>query len=381
MTAQKSTLLFRAKVDSESNFSENNETALQAEVISEPIFERMIRFERRRTERSGRQFILVLIGCDLFRSRAERLFLSNVITALTSNTRETDILGWYEREATLGLLMTEIGSADRVTLSVIKEKITTGVRRSVAPEKFALLSFQFRVFPQEVEKTSDTDRNQVHFPDVHRCQKYSSLSKRVMKRGIDVVGSLFALILFMPVFSLIAIIVKLTSPGPVLFCQKRVGRYGKEFDFYKFRTMYANNDPSIHQEYISKLIAGDLIAKDGLYKISNDPRVTPFGHFLRKTSLDELPQFMNVLKGDMALVGPRPPLPYEFERYQTWHKRRVLEIKPGLTGPWQVDGRSRTTFDEMVRMDLRYAIERSTWGDIKLLLRTPIAMFSGRGAC
>jgi lipopolysaccharide/colanic/teichoic acid biosynthesis glycosyltransferase len=145
--------------------------------------------------------------------------------------------------------------------------------------------------------------------------------------------------------------------------------------------MYSNNDPSIHKEYVSKLIAGGLDAKDGVYKISNDPRVTRFGRFLRRTSLDELPQFVNVLKNDMSLVGPRPPLPYEFERYKTWHKRRVLELKPGLTGPWQIAGRSRTTFDEMVRMDLRYALDRSLWMDIKILLQTPLAMFSGRGAC
>jgi lipopolysaccharide/colanic/teichoic acid biosynthesis glycosyltransferase len=167
----------------------------------------------------------------------------------------------------------------------------------------------------------------------------------------------------------------------MFFCQKRVGRYGKEFNFYKFRTMYAGNDPRIHHEYVARLIAGDLAESNGVYKIVNDPRITPLGRFLRKTSLDELPQFVNVLKDDMSLVGPRPPLPYEFERYQTWHKRRVLELKPGLTGLWQVEGRSRTTFDEMVRMDIRYAIERSFWIDIKILLQTPAAMFTGKGAC
>jgi lipopolysaccharide/colanic/teichoic acid biosynthesis glycosyltransferase len=185
----------------------------------------------------------------------------------------------------------------------------------------------------------------------------------------------------MPLFVILAILVKLTSRGPVLFCQKRVGRYGKEFNFYKFRTMYTGNDPRIHQEYVTKLIAGDLNESSGVYKIVNDPRITPVGRFLRKSSLDELPQFFNILKNDMSLVGPRPPLPYEFERYQTWHKRRVLELKPGLTGLWQVEGRSRTTFDEMVRMDLRYAIERSLWVDVKIILQTPSAMFSGRGAC
>jgi lipopolysaccharide/colanic/teichoic acid biosynthesis glycosyltransferase len=133
------------------------------------------------------------------------------------------------------------------------------------------------------------------------------------------------------------------------------------------------------------MIAGQSVARAdssqyGIYKIVNDPRVTPLGRFLRRSSLDELPQFFNVLKGDMSLVGPRPPLPYEFERYFTWHRRRVLEIKPGITGLWQICGRSKTSFDEMVRLDLRYAREWSLWLDLKILLETPIAVIFRAGA-
>lgn len=162
-----------------------------------------------------------------------------------------------------------------------------------------------------------------------------------------------------------------------------MGQYGIQFCFYKFRTMYVDNDPQIHRDYVSKLIAGEgeLGKGKGIYKLVDDPRITTIGRFLRKTSLDELPQFINVLMSDMSLVGPRPPLPYEYERYQIWHRRRVLELKPGLTGLWQVQGRSRTTFDEMVRLDLRYANIRSLWVDFKILMRTPAAMLSGRGAC
>ena len=200
---------------------------------------------------------------------------------------------------------------------------------------------------------------------------------------MDIFGSVAALIAFLPAFAIIALLVKLTSKGPVLFCQKRVGQYGREFNFFKFRTMYVDNDSEIHREYVTKLIAGgaDLGQGKGVYKLVNDPRITALGRFLRKTSLDELPQFVNVLKNDMSLVGPRPPLPYEYERYKVWHKRRVLELKPGLTGLWQVEGRSRTTFDEMVRMDIKYASTSSLWIDIKILWQTPAAMFSGRGAC
>jgi len=154
----------------------------------------------------------------------------------------------------------------------------------------------------------------------------------------------------------------------------------------KFRTMHTNVDDTLHHDYVTKFIKASVNAatdtgKPALFKMANDPRVTPIGHFLRKTSLDELPQLWNVLRGDMSLVGPRPPLPYEVELYKPWHCRRVVDAKPGITGLWQVTGRSRTTFDEMVRLDLRYARTRSLWTDIKILLQTPAAVIAGKGAC
>lgn len=190
-----------------------------------------------------------------------------------------------------------------------------------------------------------------------------------------------------PLFAIIAPLIKLSSKGPVFFCQKRVGRYGKAFTFIKFRSMYANNDSSIHREYVKKLICQSESAarncdsqKPEVFKIQNDPRVTPVGRFLRKTSLDELPQLINVLKGDMSLVGPRPPIPYELENYDLWHRRRVLGMKPGITGVWQVEGRSRTTFDDMVRMDIYYVTHWSLFLDLKLLLKTPLAVLTSKGA-
>ena len=345
------------------------------------IHPEMLRLERRRTERSGRAFMFVLISCDEFRSKGEDILLDRVIAALSQATRETDTLGWYESGVTLGILMTEIGEPNPITIDIITQRIRRAVQSEVAMEEFRSISFQFRLFPQEVEKSSSNDDNHIHYPDITRPNRSNQKWGAVLKRSLDIIGSLTALLLFMPMFLIIAVLVKLTSRGPILFCQKRVGRYGKEFTFYKFRTMSPDNDSRIHQEYVAKLIAGDVSRSTGVYKLVNDPRITPLGRFLRKSSLDELPQFFNVLKNDMSLVGPRPPLPYEFERYRTWHKRRVLELKPGLTGLWQVEGRSRTTFDEMVRMDLRYAIQQSFWFDLKILLQTPSAMFSGRGAC
>jgi lipopolysaccharide/colanic/teichoic acid biosynthesis glycosyltransferase len=148
----------------------------------------------------------------------------------------------------------------------------------------------------------------------------------------------------------------------------------------KFRTMKVDADESIHKQYVTQFIHDGVAAEGGVFKIVNDPRITSIGHFLRRASLDELPQFWNVFQGDMSLVGPRPPLSYEVENYKRWHRRRLLEAKPGITGLWQVTGRSRTTFEDMVRLDLRYAKSHTVWTDVKILLATPRAVITGKGA-
>jgi lipopolysaccharide/colanic/teichoic acid biosynthesis glycosyltransferase len=191
---------------------------------------------------------------------------------------------------------------------------------------------------------------------------------------------LSALFLLSPLFLLISLLLKLTSPGPVFYRQKRLGELGVAFTFLKFRSMHVANDSKIHRDFTQNLIRGNSGVLNGVYKIQNDPRITGLGRILRASSLDELPQFINVLMGQMSLVGPRPPIPYEFECYQLWHRRRILEARPGITGLWQVHGRSRTSFDEMVRMDLQYIKNRSLWVDLKILLKTPFAMVGGRGA-
>ena len=205
----------------------------------------------------------------------------------------------------------------------------------------------------------------------------------MLKRAIDIFGSLLALIVLSPVFLAIALLIKLTSKGPVLFRQGRLGQFAKAFDCLKFRSMYANNDPKIHEAFMKEMIGGNARTNgEGkpVYKMKDDPRITSIGKFIRRTSLDEFPQFINVLKGEMSLVGPRPPLAYEYREYDVWHRRRVLEIKPGITGLWQVHGRSRVSFDEMVRLDLRYARRWSLGLDLQILLKTPAAVVSGDGA-
>ncbi|MCL4488748.1 MAG: sugar transferase [Chloroflexi bacterium] len=239
------------------------------------------------------------------------------------------------------------------------------------------------------------------------------------KRFVDVILAILILIVLLPLFVLIALCIRLDSRGPVIFRQTRTGAnrrrrerrnqgywrlagpaerrsrkdrrqenepFGKPFTFYKFRTMHVDCDPEIHrqfaQRFVKNQIPGDCGGKhvDSLaYKMDRDPRVTRVGCLLRRTSLDELPQLFNVLKGEMSLVGPRPPLPYEVQHYQEWHKER-LAVLPGITGLWQIRGRSRVPFDKMVSMDLYYIDHMSLSLDLQILLLTPWAVVSGKGA-
>jgi exopolysaccharide biosynthesis polyprenyl glycosylphosphotransferase len=264
-------------------------------------------------------------------------------------------------------------------------RVSEILRDHLSLEQFNRVSFSFHVFPEEWDKDSKKPSNPVFYPDSGKRGNKRQIAG-ALKRAIDMLGSILALILLAPVFLTIALAVKMSSKGPVFFRQRRIGQNGRPFVFYKFRSMFVGNDASVHKEYVKKLIAGKAERNGsnnnghGVFKLTSDSRITRIGAFLRRTSLDELPQFYNVLKGEMSLVGPRPPVPYEVENYDLWHRRRVLEAKPGITGLWQVSGRSRVTFDEMVRLDLRYARSWSPWMDIKILIRTPLAVVSGEGA-
>ena len=351
------------------------------EISPENVFLQTLRQEVRRTERSGRPFALALIRSEGFGDKTAGRIVHSLSAGISASIRETDWLGWYEQNETLGIVLTEIGEANAAKLELLAQKISRAMQQAVSEREFNRLSLSVRFVPQHANKSADVRWEGDIYRHLHRKQTPETPAE-IVKRAIDLVGSLIALILLLPAFALIAASVKLTSRGPVFYCQQRVGQYGRLFNFYKFRSMYTNNDPGLHRDYVTKLIEGAKHAQqpNGMYKLVNDPRVTPVGRFLRRSSLDELPQFFNILRGDMCLVGPRPPLPYEVEHYRTWHRRRVLDIRPGLTGLWQVKGRSRTTFDEMVRMDLHYARTRSLWMDIKIILKTPTAMFSGTGA-
>ena len=360
------------------------------EVLSEGAFHRMISLERRRSERSQRPFVLLLIdtGRNHPGDKQGRVLL-DMLSALQGATRETDVTGWYTANSVVGVMFTEIVLDNNAVLSTILSRIGAVLRGQLDTDQFSRIKFSFHVFPDDWNsQDQDMERpsNPTLYPDLEKRQRSNRLG-RATKRMIDVVGSLTLLAMLSPILFIIAVVIKLTSRGPILFRQKRIGEHGTPFTFLKFRSMYINNDSSEHKEYVRQLIAGQAEKKPangnggGVFKLTNDPRITPVGRILRRSSLDELPQLINVLHGEMSLVGPRPPVPYEVEAYATWHRRRLLEAKPGITGLWQVYGRSRVEFDDMVRLDLRYARDCSPLLDLKILLQTPRAVMGGDGAC
>jgi len=202
-----------------------------------------------------------------------------------------------------------------------------------------------------------------------------------VKRAMDLFFSALVLVVGAPLFLFLALAVRCSSRGPVFFRQTRLGKNGIPFTFYKFRTMHHNNDESVHRSFAQSFINGKMESRQGgrVFKMISDPRVTRIGTFLRQSSLDELPQFWNILKGEMSLVGPRPPIHYELDHYQDWHKDR-LKAKPGLTGLWQVSGRSRVPFDEMVMLDLHYITHWSLAMDLRIIFKTIPVLLKGDGA-
>jgi lipopolysaccharide/colanic/teichoic acid biosynthesis glycosyltransferase len=356
-------------------------------VLNPEAFRRMITLERKRSERSRKPFILLLLDMGDRPSDKNGKILGKISSVLSSSTRDTDVTGWYSKECVVGVMFTEIAAEDSASIpGTIITRVTDTLRSNLALEQFNRVRISFHVFPEQWDHEDHSgSSNPTLYPDLSQREEGKKVF-RVLKRVMDLVGSAAALIFFLPVFLAIASAIKLASEGPVFFRQRRIGQHGKSFVFLKFRSMRVNNDAAIHKAYVQKLIAGKAEKQPsngtgkGVYKLTHDPRITKVGAFLRKTSLDELPQFINVLRGEMSLVGPRPPLPYEVEAYAIWHRGRLLEAKPGITGLWQVSGRSRVNFDDMVRLDLRYARTWSPWTDMKILCRTPGAVVFGSGA-
>ena len=370
------------------------------EILEKSEFTELVRYERERSERTNRPFSLINIDFTKIKGNNNARFFKEIIKTIEPSIRILDRVGWIKKN-TVGILLpeTEIAGANFVS-EKFKNKLKERLR-----EKSSLLDFVVSTYPG----IPDFDAKNIHSnetkilscspPEIHKieysskvlmsesghisldptyCLDLSAIALRedwqlVIKRLIDIAGALFGIIIFSPLMLIIAAAVKLTSKGPLFFRQERMGYQGKKFPFLKFRSMYIGNDENIHREYVKKLIQGNnkeinMGSEDQpCYKMKKDPRITPLGKILRKSSMDELPQFFNVLIGQMSLVGPRPPIPYELENYQSWHLKRVLNVKPGITGLWQVKGRSTTTFDEMVRMDLHYAKNWNLLLDLKIL--------------
>lgn len=336
------------------------------DVLGKRHFLKQMEREKLRTDRSKAPLSIVLFRLDASR-REDFGGVEGLFRLLHHSKRETDTLG-YLREDLVALLLPD---TDEQGTQGFLRKIGTRIERL----RVSTISGTYpdQLFDQLLTEPRDLSR--LPFFVVgnlrHRTEYGYSL-----KRAVDIVGAVAGILLLSPVMLITAIAVALDSRGPIVFRQTRVGKGGVPFVFYKFRSMFVNADDRIHREFVTKLIQGKLEdvnqgdANNPYYKIKSDPRVTRVGNFIRDRSIDELPQLFNVLKGDMSLVGPRPPLPYEVENYESWHLMRILEIKPGITGLWQVEGHSSTTFDDMVRLDLRYIRNCSFALDLRIMLKT-----------
>ena len=397
------------------------------------FFDLRLNEERRRSERSGLPFSVLTMDISeltVLLKQDSNLNLTQIKKAISTtvqkNSRSIDIKSWYS-DTILKILFPKTSFTDAHLISEkLQKKFNNGFRSMLGINNIIDLkkNMMITTFPELINNSIYPSSSTVKDVDKYEASsmieaankrasssilsmKWDPLSQtsltwplysdlltdreipnieKWIKRGIDIVSALTGIILCSPVMLIIAILIKVTSCGPILFRQERIGFLGKKFTFLKFRSMYDNCSEERHKEYVTKLIKNCLETTNSgsecklLYKMNDDPRITPFGKFLRKTSLDELPQFFNVLKGEMSLVGPRPPIPYEVEKYENWHFRRVLEVKPGITGLWQVSGRSMCSFNEMVRLDIAYVNNFSLWLDLKILVKTLWVVFSTKGA-
>jgi len=329
----------------------------EREVLNDREFRRMLALERKRSERTKAPFLLMQAECDeLTLSGSEDPTLGKIAAALLRDSRATDIIGWYQDGSTLGMLFTGLAEAQRSSLlETIAGRVSATLERDLILDERKRPRLTYRFFPDDSDLAQiDDSGNPAHYIDTTLATRHKGVLL-VVKRIIDIVVSSLMLIVLSPLWLWIAVVIKATSKGPVLFRQKRIGQFGRSFVLLKFRSMHENRD------------------------LKDESRITPLGRFLRKTTLDELPELLNVLNGEMSLVGPRPAMPFEVEAYQTWHRRRILAAKPGITGFWHMAGRRCVKFDEMVRMDLRYAMAWTPWLDLKILLLTPFSLIRGNG--
>jgi len=351
-------------------------------VHSSGEFASILHRERDRADRTGQEFSMAVF--DIRNGSRKNDAARNLIPILTHRIRSTDAIGW--------LADGRIGAVLPHTQPECAWKFVANVRKAYnggAPPECMVYVYPSAWLPVDDSaplqdprslrktpvpgETGDPGMQSSRTDAADSARPIRELEPNILfripmwKRAIDIVGSLVAILILSPLLLLVALLIKIVSPGPVLFRQKRVGYLGRIFTIWKFRTMHANADTTPHQDYLQELIRNEKV----MTKLDNtrDPRIIPFGGILRATGIDELPQLINVLLGDMSLVGPRPCLPYEAYEFHPWQMRR-FDAVPGLTGLWQVSGKNRTTFKEMMRLDIGYARKLAFLLDVKIVLRT-----------
>ncbi|MFX0203146.1 MAG: sugar transferase [Candidatus Hodarchaeota archaeon] len=373
-------------------------------LYSRRLLEQRIEEERSRTYRIGSPFSVVLFNPFKLVPRGmgdKRGSINRIISALEQKTRETDIKGWWDRN-TLAVIL--LDTFPEKVLPIVEDRVSKiranayGGIESTEEVHFEIFNFpntqQLERKSRDNERGEDSGRSEKR--SNHNCPKRNSLInlpdanfwdslRGIIKRCFDIAFSIPGLIILSPFLLLCALLIKLESPGPVFYRQTRVGKGGKCFTFLKFRSMLHNTTEEIHKNHIKNLMNGVTgLSSDGRsgersYKLTEDRRITRVGKFLRKMSIDELPQLINVLKGDMTLVGPRPHPVYEVEQYRLWHSHR-LDVKPGITGFGQIYGRFNTEYEDVYRLDLRYLKRQSLILDLHILLKTIPLVLSRRGA-
>jgi lipopolysaccharide/colanic/teichoic acid biosynthesis glycosyltransferase len=353
-------------------------------VIHSPDSFRMIlERERARAERTGHIFSLVIFSFNHGKG-TDAVMLEQLGTVLVQKVRMSDELGWYDEGKSIGTLLpgtTANGAAQFI--EILREKIGEEVESRLVSTVYTY-PYPLDATDGCKEAAEERDTRSKSMASLFATANSSPMTPSpgttarplevlyarpfpLWKRAIDFFGALLFLFLLSPLFLLVALFIKVVSPGPVLYRQQRIGYMRKTFTFWKFRTMHVHSDTEKHRQHLRYLIETDtpMIKLDD----GNDNRIIPFGKFLRYSCIDELPQLINVLKGDMSLVGPRPCLPYEAEKYLHWHARR-FDTMPGMTGLWQVSGKNRMTFKEMIRLDIRYSRTMSLLLDTKILFLT-----------
>ncbi|MBS1245171.1 MAG: Undecaprenyl-phosphate galactose phosphotransferase [Deltaproteobacteria bacterium] len=343
-------------------------------------FHLLIERERSRTDRTGIRFSLVVFKLAA-RKRDTYYTLYHLAGLLTSRARTSDEVGWFDKTS-LAVLLIGAGESGAARFG---QSVTASLPGGVAVPTISVYVYPTAdpgegQAPRRIEDGTEAGTAAATPPIPEPAAESAALPEGstlapvfarqlpLWKDILDVILSLIALILLSPLFLLIAVYIKIADPGPVFFRQNRIGFRGKKFECWKFRTMKVNNDAAAHEEYLKSLIQG---GDQAMVKLDarKDPRIIPFGWVLRQSGLDELPQLINVLRGDMSLVGPRPCLPYEAKEYDQWHAER-FDTAPGLTGLWQVSGKNRTTFKDMMRFDIRYSRRMSFWMEIQILFKT-----------